>query len=255
MGTPSPYLSLVLPAFNEVGRIRHTIERTQAYLDARGIAHEILVVADGDDGTREAVAEMARRDGRLHVHGSVERHGKGYGIRLGVSHSRGQVIGFADADYKVPIEDLDRILPWFDRGYDVVIGSRRADGARVEVKQPLYRRLGSRAFLGVVHALFGLHDVHDTQCGFKFFRGPVAHDLFGRQRVNGYLFDLEILFLAARAGYRIREVGVRWSDDGDSRSSPVLQNWRYALDVLRIRFTADVRPGHTGQAGRTRTAA
>jgi dolichyl-phosphate beta-glucosyltransferase len=258
MVSEAPYLSLILPAYNEAGRIRHTIEHTQAYLNSQGLSHEILVVADGDDGTREIVADMGRRDNRLRVFGSVERHGKGHGIRLGVRHCRGQVIGFADADYKVPIEELSKLLPWIGRGYDVVIGSRRAAESHIEVKQPLYRRLGSLAFLKVVHTLFGLHEIRDTQCGFKFFRAPVARDLFARQRVNGYMFDLEVLYLAARSGYRLKEVGVCWRDDGDTRSSPLLQNWRYVLDVLRIRFRSDVRgprPASVEQSHTTSTAA
>jgi dolichyl-phosphate beta-glucosyltransferase len=231
-----PYLSLILPAYNEVGRIRQAIAWTQAYLERRQLSHEILVVADGDDGTREVVRALAECDPRLQVHGSVERRGKGYGVRLGVRHARGEVIGFFDADYKVPVEEIDKVLPLLEAGGDVVIGSRRRDGARVEKPQPLYRRLGSLAFARFVHLLIGLEDVRDTQCGFKFFRGPVAHDLFGRQRIDGYMFDVEILYLAARSGYRIQEVGVRWSDDGDSRSQPVFDNFKYLKDILRIRF-------------------
>ncbi len=231
-----PYLSLILPAYNEVGRIRQAIEWTQAYLEKRGLSHEILVVADGDDGTREVVRDLAAHDPRLQVHGSVERRGKGHGVRLGVRHSRGRFIGFFDADYKVPVEEIDKVLPLLESGCDVVIGSRRRDGAQIEKAQPLYRRLGSLAFARVVHLLIGLKDVRDTQCGFKFFRGPVAHDLFARQRIDGYMFDVEVLYLAARSGYRIREVGVRWRDDGDSRSKPVFDNFKYMKDILRIRF-------------------
>src|SRR5262249_2503953 len=102
----NPCLSLILPAYNEAGRIRQTIEQTRAYLDRRRIAHEIIVAADGDDGTREIVAEMARVDGRLSVLGDVERRGKGRGIRLGVARAVGQIIGFADADFKTPIEEM-----------------------------------------------------------------------------------------------------------------------------------------------------
>jgi glycosyltransferase involved in cell wall biosynthesis len=249
-----PYLSLILPAYNEAGRIRQAIEWTQAHLERRRLSHEILVVADGDDGTRDIVRALGERDRRLHVHGSVERRGKGHGVRLGVRHSRGQIVGFFDADYKVPIEEIDKVLAEFARGYDVVIGSRRRDGAQVEKAQPLYRRLGSLAFARVVHLLIGLKEVRDTQCGFKFFRSPVAHDLFGRQRIDGYMFDVEVLYLAARSGYRIKEVGVRWRDDGDSRSRPVFDNLRYMKDILRIRFGRAGRP-RAGEGPGTRVAA
>lgn len=232
-----PFLSLILPAFNEVGRIRHTLEQTRAYLDQRRISHEIIVAADGNDGTREAVAEMARGDARLSVLGGVERRGKGRGIRLGVAQATGQIIGFADADFKTPIEELDKILPCFDDGFDIVLGSRAVKDSRIETPQPLYRRLGSRAFALVMHTLLGMWHIHDTQCGFKFFRAAAARDLFARQRIDGYMFDVEVLHLAERSGYRIKEVGVRWRDDGDSRLRLVAGNWRNMMDILRIRFS------------------
>ncbi len=230
------FLSLILPAYNEVRSIRKTLTLVQNYLDRQPFAYEIIVAADGDDGTREAIAEWSRRDPRVSVLGSVERHGKGRGIRQGVARASGQIIGFCDADYKTPIEELDKLLPWFREGYDIVIGSRCMADSRIEVPQPLYRQLGSRAFSLSMHLLLGLWHIHDTQCGFKFFRSPIAHDLFGRQRIDGYMFDVEILHLAERSGYHIKEVGVRWRDDGDSRLQLVAGNWRNMLDILRIRF-------------------
>src|SRR5206468_6105206 len=114
-------------------------------------------------------------------------------------------------------------------------GSRGLAESRIEVPQPLHRRLGSKAFGLVMHLLLGLWDIHDTQCGFKFFRGPVARDLFGRQRIDGYMFDVEVLHLAARSGYRIKEVGVRWRDDRDSRLALLAGHWQNLVDLLRIR--------------------
>ena len=108
--------------------------------------------------------------------------------------------------------------------------------SRIARAQPLYRRLGSKAFGFGMHCVTGLWHVHDTQCGFKFFRAPVAKDLFARQKVDSYMFDVEILYLAKRNGYRLKEVGVRWQDDGDSRLQLVVGNWRNFLDILRIRF-------------------
>jgi dolichyl-phosphate beta-glucosyltransferase len=238
----APYLSLIVPAYNEAGSIARTLAAVQGYLDARGHPYEVIVAADGDDGTRELAGEVARRDGRVRVIGSPGRHGKGKGIRAGVALARGAVVGFLDADYKVEIGEVEKVLPWFDRGYDLVIGSRAMPDSDISRRQPLYRRLGSKGFALAMHCLTGLWHVRDTQCGFKFFRGPVARDLFGRQRVDGYMFDVEVLCLAARAGYRIKEVGVRWRDDGDSRLELVAGNWRNFLDLLRIRF------GPTGKA-------
>ncbi len=247
---PIPDLSLIVPAYNEVQSIGATLAAMRSHLDGTSYAYEIIVAADGNDGTRERVAELAARDGRLSVLGSAERGGKGRGIRQGVARARGQIIGFADADYKTPIEELGKVLPWFARGYAVVIGSRTMADSCIEVPQPFYRRLGSRAFALAMHLVIGMWDIRDTQCGFKFFRRHVAVDLFRRQRVDGYMFDVEILYLARRAGYRIKEVGVRWRDDGDSRLQLVSGNWRNMLDIFRIRLGKYPSPTAPGE-GRT----
>ncbi len=233
----SPYLSLILPAYNEAARIEQTIHSICSYLEQRRYSFELLVSADGEDGTREIAAKLAAQDARISVFGSRTRGGKGLGIRNGVARASGSIVGFADADDKVPIAELDKLLPWFSRGYEIVIGSRAVAEAHLEVPPPLHRRLGSRAFAVAMHTLIGLWDIHDTQCGFKFFVQPVARALFTHQRVNGYMFDVEILHLAKRWGYRIKEVGVRWRDDGDTRLQLIAGNWRNMLDLLRIRLS------------------
>lgn len=233
---PGSQLSLIVPAYNEARRIRSTLQAIRAHLERKAWDYEILVAADGDDGTREVASEMARGDERLSVFGSPERGGKGRGIRQGVARAKGAFIGFVDADDKTPIEEMDKLLPWLDQGFDVVIGSRAMSDSCVEVPQPLYRQIGSRVFGVFMHLTVGLWGIRDTQCGFKFFRGDVARDLFSRQWVDGYMFDVEMLYLASRSGYRIKEVGIRWRDDGDSRLDLVAGNWRNMLDVLRIRL-------------------
>lgn len=232
----TPYLSLIIPAYNEAGSLRRTVQLCQQYLDRQRFAYEIIVGADGNDGSREIVAELAAADPRVQVFGSSGRGGKGKAVRIGVARAWGEVIGFADADYKTPIEELDKLLPWLGRGWDVVIGSRGVSDSCVRVRQPWYRRLGSWAFGVGMHSVLGLQGIHDTQCGFKFFHRAVARDLFSRQRIDGYMFDVEILYLAQEAGYRIKEVGVCWQDDGDSRLELLAGNWRNFKDVLRIRF-------------------
>jgi dolichyl-phosphate beta-glucosyltransferase len=244
-----PYISYIVPAYNEAKSIGRSIAAMRQFLDSSPYAYEIIVSADGDDGTREVAAELAREDSRICVIGSRERGGKGRGIRNGVARARGEIIGFVDADYKTPIEEVEKILPWFERGFDMVIGSRGLEESQIEVPQAFYRRIGSRAFGLVMHALLGLWGIRDTQCGFKFFRGEVARDLFARQRIDGYMFDVEILHLAQRSGYRVKEVGVRWHDDGDSRLDLVAGNWRNMIDILRIRL------GRYSNADRDRSVA
>jgi dolichyl-phosphate beta-glucosyltransferase len=234
---PAPHLSLIVPAYNEVRSIGQTLDDFERYLAHEPYAYEIIVAADGNDGTRELVGKRAQADARLRVIGEPERGGKGRGIRNAVALASGSFIGFVDADHKTPIEELDKFWPWFGEGYDLVIGSRGLQDSRIEVAQPWYRRYGAQCFGMVMHALFGLRSIVDTQCGFKFFRGDVARDLFGRQRIDGYMFDVEVLWLAERLGYRIRQVGVRWRDDGDSRLQLVAGNWHNLMDLLRIRFS------------------
>jgi dolichyl-phosphate beta-glucosyltransferase len=235
-------ISVILPAYNEVGRIAQSIGEVKAYFERRGDTYEIIVGADGNDGTRELVGSMAATDPTIRVTGSVERRGKGHGIRQCVAMATGDIIGFSDADNKTPIDEFDKIAPRLAEGYDVVIGSRATPGARIEQAQPLYRRLGSKGFHVFMQTVVGLQGITDSQCGFKFFQRHVALDLFGRQRIDGYMFDVEILHLAKQAGYRIAQVPIRWRDDGDSRLSLLSGSVRNVIDIFRIRF------GHPRQA-------
>jgi dolichyl-phosphate beta-glucosyltransferase len=246
-----PFLTVVVPAYNEARSIGATLTEMRRYLDLRPYAYEIVVSADGDDGTREAVARLAAEDPRLSVIGSPRRGGKGRGVRNGMALARGAVVGFVDADGKTPIDEIEKLLPWLEQGYDVAIGSRGLAESRIEVQQRLLRRVGSRAFGVLMHLVMGLPDVRDTQCGFKFFHGPVARDLFARQRIDGYMFDIELLHLAARAGYRVKEVGVRWHDDGDSRLDLVAGNARNLADLFRIRCGRYAAPLPAPSAERT----
>ena len=231
-----PFLSVIVPAYNEAGSIGRTLGAIRTYLERQGYPFEIIVSADGTDGTREAAAEVAAGDARVRVIGTPERGGKGKGVRNGVLMARGKYIGFVDADYKTPIEEVEKLLPHLQHGAAVVIGSRGMSDSKIERAQPLYRRLGSKAFAMIMRRLVGLYDVVDTQCGFKFFQQNVARALFTRQRIDGYMFDVEILRLAKVMGYQITEVGVRWQDDGDSRYNPVTGTIRNARELLRIRF-------------------
>jgi dolichyl-phosphate beta-glucosyltransferase len=236
-----PDLSIVFPAFNEAATIGTTLELAYAYLETLPLSCEIIVSADGEDGTRDVAASIAREKGKMTVLGDRQRRGKGHGVRAGVRAARGRIIGFTDADNKTPIEELSKVLPWFDEGYDLVIGSRAASESLVTRRQPMYRRVGSQIFAVGMHVATGLWEIRDTQCGFKFFRAPVAKDLFARQSIDGYMFDVEVLALALKSGYRIKQVGIRWADDGDSRLDLVSGSWRNMIDILKISWRNYVR--------------
>ena len=228
-----PEISLILPAYNEARVIPETIAEAVRYFGGRGLRYQILVAADGTDGTRETVQEMARGNPGLEVIGQDARRGKGRSIREAVALATGAIIGYADADNKVPIQEFDKFRPWLDEGIEVVIGTRRS-GAVIERSQPLYRRAGSRAFLWFMQMTVGLPGVNDSQCGFKFFPRAVAKELFRRQKIDSYMADVEILAIAQRLGYRIRQVPVRWRDDADSRLDLVAGNLRNVRDIFRI---------------------
>lgn len=228
-------ISLILPAYNEVKTICTTLEQATAYFRARSLTYEIIVAADGDDGTREKVREFAKGNKMVRAIGSPGRHGKGKGIRDAMRLASGRIVGFADADNKVPIDEFDKLEPHFRSGFEVVIGSRALGRSVVEKKQPWYRRAGSRGFYYVMNAIVGIPGIKDTQCGFKFFQREVALDLFSRQQIDGYMFDIEILALAQRLNYQIKEEPIRWHDDADSRLQLVSGNIRNVRDLLRIR--------------------
>lgn len=240
-------VSLVIPAFNEAQRIIGTVNEAIQYFEARRYPFEIIVSADGQDGTREKAAELAARDPRVCVTGGNERGGKGLGVRRAVRLAKGSIIGFTDADNKTPITELDKFMGPLSEGNEVVIGSRSGD-ARIEHPQPLYRRLGSRGFGIFMHLVVGLKGISDTQCGFKFFQRNAAIYLFETQKIDGYMFDVEILWLAEKAGYRIVQIPVRWRDDADSRLQLVRGNMQNVKDIFRIcSMHRHARPQLTGE--------
>jgi len=238
-----PKLSLIFPAFNEARSIANTIQEAVEYLEKRQITYEIIVSADGKDGTREIVAEWSKTNPRIRGIGSPERCGKGKGIRNAVALATGQWIGFSDADNKTPITEFDKFLPLLEQGTEVGIGSRGSRESSIERPQPWYRRFGSMGFGLFMHVSTGLWGITDTQCGFKFFQADIAHDLFSRQQIDGYMFDVEILYLAKKAGYRLVQVPIRWRDDGDSRLELLSGNIRNVRDVISIRFRNYSTPG------------
>ena len=229
-----PDISLILPAYNEARVIPTTIGEAVRYFDARSLKYEIIVAADGTDGTREIVSDMARTNPALAAIGNERRSGKGLGIRNAVAMATGAVIGYADADNKVPIEELDKFRPVLAAGADAAIGTRRG-GAAIERKQPLYRRAGSMGFLWFMQTVVGLPGINDTQCGFKFFRHDVAKELFRRQKVDAYMFDVEILAISKKMGFKFKEVPVTWVDDAQSHVK-LGGMVNMLLEVLEIRW-------------------
>ena len=232
----NPSVSLVLPTFNEAHSIAQTIAEAIQFFDENAIPCEIIVAADGTDGTADIVQKLSQKDSRIKLFHSPERRGKGFGVREGILAATSDFVGFADADNKTPITEFPPFYAELKRGTPLVIGTRIGKGVNIEKKPPLYRRLGSRAFNHVVQLLLHLDGIPDTQCGFKFFQRDTARKLFSEQKIDGYMFDVEILSLARRQGLKIAQIPVRWRDDGDTRLELVRGNLRNARDILSIRF-------------------
>ncbi len=230
-------ISLIFPAYNEARVIQKTILDACSYFESKNLNYEIIVSADGNDGTREIAAEIRQKNPRVIVLGGMERRGKGYGIRQAVKIASGDVIGYSDADDKTPITEFDNFLPFLQLNEnDLVIGTRGERESKIERRQPIYRQIGSKGFSVFMHLSVGLWKISDTQCGFKFFKANAARDLFSRQLIDGYMFDVEILYLAQKLGYRIKQIPIRWKDDGDSRLDLIAGNIRNVKDVLKIRY-------------------
>jgi dolichyl-phosphate beta-glucosyltransferase len=227
-----PRLSVVIPAYNEAARIGRTIEALREYVGRTEAECDVIVADDGsDDGTADVALQAAQR-GRigLIVLCSETNRGKGYAVRDGMIEASGDILLMCDADLSTPFEELEKLLPWLERGYDVVIGSRDLPESKLDPPQPLARRLMAWVFRAI-RRRFLLPALKDTQCGFKLFRREAGHEIFSQATVNGWLFDCEVLGIAERLGYRIKEVGVTWRNDPDSRVSALREAF-FALPTL-----------------------
>ena len=234
--TPAPvYLSLVIPAYNEEHRIGNTLRRAEAYLAQMSYPCEIIVV---DDGSSDGAADHIKKEfPEVTVIRYQPNHGKGYAVKTGMLAARGAFRVFYDADGSTPIEEIDKLWPCFDVGADIVIGSRSIKGADIQVRQRRLREYMGRIFNGFVHLLV-MRGVVDTQCGFKAFRGEIVNVVFHRQRLYGFCFDTEILYIARRHALRIVEVPVRWAHESHSRVHMVFDSLRMLRDLFRIRWNA-----------------
>ena len=238
MSSP-PELSIVIPAVNEERRLPETLERIHRYLTTRSLRAEVLVVDDGStDSTAEVVDALRERYPEVRRITNDCNHGKGFSVRQGMLEARGEIALFTDADLSTPIEEADKLLAVLrDNAYDGAIGSRALDRGLIESHQSILREVAGIAFNRVVRLVTGL-GFADTQCGFKaFHRGP-ARILFEQQRVTGFGFDPEILFLARRHGLRIAEIPVRWAHHPETKVKVIADGLRMLWELLAIRSNA-----------------
>jgi dolichyl-phosphate beta-glucosyltransferase len=232
---PAPALAVIIPAYNEETRLPQHLEHVLDYLRERYPSFELIVVDDGSrDRTADAVRAALAGEPRARLESYTPNRGKGYAIRTGVLASRAAQVVFLDADLSTPIEELPRALALLAEA-EVVIGSRDLPASQIRVPQPLFRRAASEVFRWVRLAMIGLGHISDTQCGFKAYRGPVARQLFNLAHIDRFMFDIEILYLAERAGLRIVEMPVQWNDAPGSKVRVLEGLVNMVRDLWRIR--------------------
>ena len=231
-----PLLSIIIPAFNEEKRLPGSLEKIQAFVEAQPYLIEVIIVDNGStDRTTEVVRGWEQTLPTLRLI-QERRRGKGLAVRTGMLAARGSYRFFADADLSMPIEEVNKFLPPQLEPFDVAIGSREVPGAK-RYDEPGYRHLVGRLFNTLVRFL-ALPGLQDTQCGFKCFRAEVAEIIFPLQTLEGMSFDAEVLLIARKQGYKIREVPINWYFNPDSRVRLLQDSLRMALDLLVIRRNA-----------------
>jgi dolichyl-phosphate beta-glucosyltransferase len=247
------YLSVIIPAYNEEQRIGETLRVVHAYLQRQPYPAEIIVVDDGSqDGTAAIVRACHGWLPSVHLLQNGRNRGKGFSVRQGFLRARGEYLLFSDADLSTPIEEVEKLFAALREPYDIAIGSRALRESRVEVHQPWYREHMGRLFNVFVQAL-AVPGIWDTQCGFKCFRHAAGRAICQRMAAEGFGFDVEMLYLARRLGYRVCEVPVVWRHSPQTR----VRVWRDSIammgDLLRIRWN-DLRARYDQPTGMTSQA-
>jgi glycosyltransferase involved in cell wall biosynthesis len=230
-----PFLSIVIPAYNEAGRIDSSLEAILGYARSKTFPIEILLV---DDGSTDRTVEVASRYPEVSVLRNRRNHGKGYSVRHGVLEARGELVLFTDADLSSPIEEADKLLAALETsGASAAVGSRALERKLIGVHQSPVREWGGRFFNLLVRIFTGLR-IRDTQCGFKLFRRQTTRRAFELQRVDGFGFDPEILFLIERQGGKVVEVPVRWDHNPATRVHYLRDSVVMTIDLIVLRWRA-----------------
>jgi glycosyltransferase involved in cell wall biosynthesis len=228
-----PFLSIVIPAYNEETRLPDTLDRVGSFLNRQVYSSEIIVIDNNStDQTPEIINDYATRYANF-LKLSEKTQGKGAAVKRGMLEGRGEFLFMCDADLSMPIEEVNHFLPPQMEGVDVAIASREAPGA-IRYEEPQIRHLGGR-LMNYLIQLLALPGLNDTQCGFKCFKSRVAKDLFQYQTLAGWSFDIEILYIARLRGYSIRELPIPWTYHQESKVNPIEDAFKILTDIIRIR--------------------
>lgn len=230
------YLSIIIPAYNEERRLPATLLKINDYLARQSYSSEIIVVSDGSkDNTAAKAQELVGTVKNLQVINNQQNHGKGYVVRQGMLMAQGKYRIFTDADNSTSIEQVEKIWPEFAQGLQVIIGSRDIKGAVIALAQPWWRILLGNIFNLIVQIISGLWGIWDTQCGFKGFTAEAVNRIFPQAKIDRFAFDVEILTLAKKLGYKIKEVPITWINDTESKVS-FKSMIKMLLEVFQIRL-------------------
>ena len=236
MRLAAPFFSLIIPAHNEENRLPDTLRQVAAHLDAQPYESEILVVENcSSDNTLAIARTFAAQDPRVRVLHS-DRRGKGLAVKMGMLEAHGKYRFMCDADLSMPVSEIIKFLPPALKGYDIVIASREAPGA-IRYNEPIYRHLGGRG-INLIIRLLALPGLRDSQCGFKCFTAQAAERLFRIQTLEGWSFDIELLFVARMWGYRMIEVPIDWYYQSESKVRAVRDALRMIRDIFTVRRNA-----------------
>jgi dolichyl-phosphate beta-glucosyltransferase len=242
--TTTPHLSIVVPAFNEESRIGASITRMVEYFDSQPYSYEILVVDDGStDSTLQVVAEKAAGHNNVHSLHYNGNKGKGFAVRYGMIRATGDFVLFSDADLATPIEEVEKLEAAVKTGADIAIGSRDVPGSKLIKHQSPFREMAGKMFNKCVQRV-GVPGIHDTQCGFKLFTRAAAQNLFRRCQIDGFSFDVEVLYLGRQLGYTIAEVPIVWEHKEGSKVRPLQDG----LKMLRTLFVIKATDYHLKSA-------
>jgi glycosyltransferase involved in cell wall biosynthesis len=231
-----PFLSLVIPVYNEEERLPASLKQVLEFLKVQSYSAEVIIVENGSqDATFEIAQGFAKQNPFLRVLRNTER-GKGLAVRRGMLEARGKFRFMCDVDFSMPVTEINRFLPPVLDNYEIAIASREAPGA-IRYHEPGYRHFVGRGFNALIR-IIALPGLDDTQCGFKCVNGSVAEELFKRQTLTGWSFDVEMLYIARRLGYRIIEVPIPWYFNPDSKIRVLKDSLRMGIDLLQIRLNA-----------------
>ncbi len=229
-------LSIVIPAYNEEKRIGTSLTKISGYLKKRYDDFEIIVVDDGsNDMTLNLLSEFSQKIPNFIVLKNEINYGKGFSVKKGVLRSRGEIILFSDADMSTPIEEIDKLIGWLKKGYQMSIGSRALPESKIKRYSAWYRQFMGKAFNRIIRLILNL-DYQDTQCGFKCFKRDAAFEIFNSMKLNGFSFDVEILFIAKNLGIKVKEVPVCWYNSPESKVKIVRDSSKMLWDVIKLRF-------------------